>query len=906
MNIYADEFEECFRWVEEQEKAGMDWDQIRLLGLSKDCSEEEVDERLIELIDYDGWDDNLNREKWEEFLDEYIKTMPEPTTWPIDVIDNAETDLPFAKTERVSDSFEKYLEFLKSEGFAKDSLENIKRYAVGLHQHLKADTRGSLPTRGLVCGSVQSGKTAYMIGLVSEAADHNFNMIIVFSGMLENLREQTQRRFKADLQNTSKGVDWKVLDFTGEDEDFSENELDLNPYPGDKKSIKRYVIVCLKQKDRLAALINWLYSNQNICQKLRILVVDDEADQASVNTAEITEDVEQERKTINRLICNLVHGKKSDGASPKFSFQAMNYVSFTATPYANLLNEAREDSLYPADYVCALPEPLEYFGNRQIIGDGTEENPGLNAVREVTTATEKSSLSDELADAISWFVCSVAIMRMRGYKKPLSMLIHASLKQDDHKEQYETVKLWLTEKQKVIKKCREVYEREAGLITAEDVEAVKPGYLERHTVIDQSPNFETILPEIRKLLDGLCQIGDVNDPNRFSQGLHLCVDNSEAGNWGRNQTSLRLSYPSKEQLKALNTAPAFVVIGGNTLARGLTLEGLVCSYFSRSSLQVDSLMQMARWCGFRIGYETLQRIWMPEEIRQRFCEMVKMDSALKRELHKFMIENKPPREFGPRISVLPAFTKLKLTGAMKAQSAKNADTDFRGYSCETTHFTNDESLKLNANVLSDFVKKITEKCSCPEEKEKGYLWKNISFKEFVSKEFVDKYRISEFYEEKNLIENIPDWVNANPECNEWNVALVSNTQAKSYISWSDDLRIGMIERSCKTVNNKKHISIGSLRSGIDALFDVDIDSLTEEQKIIYSNCKKEKKDLIEKRSLLGLKDKPLLLIYTINKSGSQSVDERKRMDALENIVGFSIVISGEKNENPVQTVQIKL
>ena len=116
-------------------------------------------------------------------------------------------------------------------------------------------------------------------------------------------------------------------------------------------------------------LIDWLYDDPNRTQKLRIVVIDDEADQASINTAEITSEEEQERCAINRLIVNLVNGKKSDGIKADVSFQSMNYIAYTATPYANVLNERPGESLYPKDFICTLPESQEYFGPRVIFGN---------------------------------------------------------------------------------------------------------------------------------------------------------------------------------------------------------------------------------------------------------------------------------------------------------------------------------------------------------------------------------------------------------------------------------------------------------------------------------------------------------------------------------------------------------
>ena len=214
------------------------------------------------------------------------------------------------------------------------SISNVQKSCNWILNHLSSDTRKYGPVKGLVTGSVQSGKTANMEGLISMAADYDWNFFIVLSGTIDNLRKQTRDRFRKDLQN-SEGVLWRVLDFTSEDRRFGAENLKLNPLSGSKNFSQRYVTVCLKNRKRLENLIDWLYEDPKRTCKLRVVVIDDEADQASINTAEITPEEEQERCAINQLICNLVNGKKSDGSSPETSFQAMNYVSYTATPYAN-------------------------------------------------------------------------------------------------------------------------------------------------------------------------------------------------------------------------------------------------------------------------------------------------------------------------------------------------------------------------------------------------------------------------------------------------------------------------------------------------------------------------------------------------------------------------------------------
>lgn len=144
-----------------------------------------------------------------------------------------------------------------------------------------------------------------------------------------------------------------------------------------------------------------------------------------------------------------------------------------------------------------------------------------------------------------------------------------------------------------------------------------------------------------------------------------------------------------------------LVIGGNTLSRGLTIDGLVCTYFSRTSNQADTLMQMARWFGYRKGYELLQRIWITADAQKKFEALAKIDMDLKREVEMFMERGISPSKFGPRIRNTPEIAKFRITAKKKSQMAQYADFDFCGDSYETTNFTNDNSLSHNLRVSNN-------------------------------------------------------------------------------------------------------------------------------------------------------------------------------------------------------------
>lgn len=379
-------FQPCKEWIAAELNAGKQWDDIVSLGVPADQREEKLAEMIDELL----WPEDLTVTEWDAFIEAYKAThitVALAESEPVIAIDNGIIRNYFDVPVGITSTWEQYKSYLKTT-MSEASVTNIQKSCVWVLNHLSNDTRRTGAVKGLVTGSVQSGKTANMEGLVSMAADYDWNFFIILSGTIDNLRKQTRDRFKKDLRN-SEGILWRILDFTSEDKQFQAEELKLNPLTGSKNFSQRYVTVCLKNRKRLEKLIDWLYDDPKRTSKLRIVVIDDEADQASINTAEITEEEEQERCAINQLICNLANGKKSDGSVPETHFQAMNYISYTATPYANVLNESSEESLYPKDFVCTLPEAHEYFGAKVIFGNNEQDCPGFPILRGIDASDNK-------------------------------------------------------------------------------------------------------------------------------------------------------------------------------------------------------------------------------------------------------------------------------------------------------------------------------------------------------------------------------------------------------------------------------------------------------------------------------------------------------------------------------------
>lgn len=905
-------YQPCKEWIAKRIDEGATWESILDLSVHSAKFDEALDElKFVEMFPLD-----LEKSSWEQFVNYYksiIISIRVIEGEDVVAIDNGSLKNVFALPTGFSSSWEKYKESLSNK-MGQDSVANLQKSCLWILNHLSSDTRIAGEVKGLVTGSVQSGKTANMEGLVSMAADYDWNFFIILSGSIDNLRKQTRDRFKKDLCN-SEGILWEVLDFTAEDRHMLQDELKLNSLMGSKNFANRYLTVCLKNRTRLERLIDWLYSDPNRTNKLRVIVIDDEADQASINTAEITDEEEQERCAINQLIVNLVNGKKSDGSIPDTKFQAMNYIAYTATPYANVLNEGPGESLYPKDFICTLPEAHEYFGAKVIFGNDEEDCQAFPIVREEITKQDETGFKSiykgepcdlplSFRESTAWFLCASSLLRRRGHKKPISMLIHTTPIQNNHFALYNKIRNWLLSDVGIIDLCRDVYNKEINKVTIEDLRSSNPEYGFIDQIDDEYPVFDELIDEINVLLKDIRNIELGEDKSfEYGSGIHLCVDNCRANREAEEGTYLRIVYPDDNKMAQMTEAPVFIVIGGNTLSRGLTIEGLVCTYFARTSNLADTLMQMARWFGYRKGYELLQRIWMNESAVERFEALTKIDMDLKREVERFMKQGVSPLKFGPRIRNIPEIAKFRITSKKKSQSAEYDDFDFCGDSYETTDFEDDISLVKNIESAESFISYLNSAHECRRsDVGTAWVWDSIDYSNIKS-EFLEKFIVSHY---SSLSTNLPyfnqwiDAMNQDGKLLKWNVAVIDGDNYECTWPLGDKKEVGLIERSRKLdkkAKDSKWIDIGSLRSGVDALCDVNKGNLSESQIADLIRVCKSRKDIISERCNFGLEDSPLLLLYRIKKDGGvpqkRSINVREQLNLSQDIIGFSIIVSGD-------------
>ena len=935
-------------WLKESRDYGISWERIRLFDTD---SEEECRRQLKGFLQFHRGSVAMDLLEWQAFVDFWREE--ENKELPCNILANPSErgsgDRPLSSVPGAA--WPRYEDWLvEKKHFSPASVEDIRKSSQLVFNILEDGTsEEKRAVRGLVMGNVQSGKTANMGALMSMTADHGFNVYIVLSGTIENLRQQTQSRFQEDLQ--SGNVTWYFLDNPTTTSDTAPARMEFQ-----SGARQRYVITCLKNSTRLRNLCTWLNYDPNKKQQMKVVLIDDESDQASLNTRKMNKEEEQERTAINRTLLAIVNGWKSVDDHTVQPYAAMNYVAYTATPYGNVLNESGPESLYPRDFITLLETPDIYFGPAQIFGDRVNgQFPGMPIINRITDGASGQESTDidiieemldyppgdpsapvipeSLQNAVAWFCVCVAIQRYRKSKKPVSMLVHHSMQTDYHAALAAGIRNWFSrlDEQALLDLCRKVYQEQTEKFDRETLAACYPEYgrtsgLKLPDDIQDYPAFDVLQPFLHQLkATEPSHITMDNTGHRYYyEGLHICVDNCNYDEVCENGSSyepvVRLIYPD-ESNPCETDAPAFIVVGGNTLSRGLTLEGLVCTYFSRNVRQADSLMQMGRWFGYRRGYELLPRIWMTDAAVSRFEYLSELDITLRQDLVKYR-SNITPEDCGPVIRTYPgAASMMRLTAANKMQGAVEAEMNFAGAHLQSFIFQNDqEQLEKNLTVAERFIQSLgdyrQDTCSI----ETAHVWENVSFsciwEELLSQSV---YQLGSM----DTMEFFCDWVkkiSLQNDLADWTVIL-SGRRTTSQNFWNG---IGKIERSRILTGNRKkdgrEFSIGVLSDPNvwkADLKDSAFAELTEEDRALLLAKKRteEKKELQNRiREEAGRADIPRLVLYCIDKdskaserSSQSKSKERCDLKAAADVIGIEILMPGSRlNKQYCASVTIRI
>ena len=921
MDYTLPKFDVYRKWINLARERKIDWDTIQNSPMANKTVQEFLDIQAATSF----WE--ITPEDWKQITElqkqNEIKLIDIDFTNGLALIADKNEDNAVTVPEDEHSAWVLYRNKLIKNGFKKEAVDAIQRSTIKILKHLNNDTRNSLPVKGLVVGNVQSGKTANMAALMAMAADWGWNLFIILSGTIENLRQQTQKRLLNDLTVSNGTLTWIGLDKPAPNTIPAQQTQYLQ---FDDNSKTRYFTVCLKNSSRLHDLIEWLQKDPNKQQQMKILVIDDESDQAGINTAKIDN---IERTRISKRICSLVNGWNSDGDKIDIKYRAMNYIGYTATPYANVLNESGEESLYPRNFISTLSVSKEYFGPQQIFGVDGGDYDGLDIVRIIDTDDDKTELEAikalhqgdtelprTLEDSIAWFLCGVSCMRIWEKNKPVSLLVHTSQKTNHHNNVAEAIKDWFKNntKTEIIAKCKAVWKRETKRFTIEKFREQYFDYGIADDDISKYPDFNLIEKQIGLLLDsGLTNI-HLDDKKEFeySKGIHLCVDNCKNNGATDDNFYIRLAYPEDK----LDYAAAFIVVGGATLSRGLTIEGLISTYFVRSSGQADTLMQMGRWFGYRKGYELLPRIWISTKTNEQFKYLSNMDQELRDEIYDMDIRGTKPTECGPRIMNTPSTSFIRITAKNRMQSAQPTDWNFTGTFKQTFMFKNDVNIiKNNNKYVLDFIDSLgspADKSPVNKHSEDNLIWKNIDFN--LIKPLFMNYDFHQRLDVFNNIQAVVSWIEeitAKKLLGNWNVIIGSKKDAKAE-PWN--LSCGTVSKVTRTRKLEEPdnytINIGALSAPNDLIADIDLElhpELTEKVLHYKSSPQSEGKKSKELRAAAGLDKTPQLIIYCIDHNSKSTKTTRKDLGITEDIIGLCINIPGDiGNKDYTATVSIKL
>lgn len=862
---------------------------------------------------------DISEDEWYKFvtLKKEIITSGKPTVVTIN------PRKPLVSEPGKFSAWDDYKAKLKSKNFTSIAIDKICLATRKVISELQNHTEQNNPVRGMVVGNVQSGKTANMAGVISMAADYGYNMFIVLSGTIENLRIQTQKRLINDLSSGSSLYYFSLLDNVSATSMAPNRLQDLYLDEGDRN---RYLMVCLKNSSRLRDLLKWICKFPHKKEKLKILVIDDEADQAGINTADYSKDL---KTTICKLIENLVFSRdyKSNDDNP---YKCMNYIGYTATPYANFLNTSASDSLYPRNFILTLSTSCEYFGPKEIFGvPNCEEPNGLSIINEIdskeTNAIKNGEILDiipeEFSKSILWFLCTVILFRKWKMKSPVSMLIHTSQKQADHHKIEVLVEKFFHFLSKLkdedLKKLVSiVWEEQTEKFNKYILFEEYPDYEVDAKLINDFPKLDCIIEDVVKLAKmnfTHIKLDDENGTLVYSKGIHLCVDNCY-NNTIEDGNHLRIVYPDPESQKTeREMCPAFIIIGGSTLSRGLTLEGLTVSYFLRGSTQADTLMQMGRWFGYRRKYEILPRIWMNKNTKFQFEYLAKLDEDLREELRRMQILNQNPSEYAARIDKFPAFVYLKITSNKKMQNAIIAD--FSNHRGQTTQvYSDNETIESNYNKTVEFINSlgmfdnnIMKSNNNPLLNDFSKVWLNIEYSKVLN-----YLKLLEFPKQSSIIQDYDSmfaWFKEqyNKKVVEnWHVVLSGVKPGNDVATISfNHFTLNLGQRSKIKSKDSNIINLKTITRQSDHFIDINCVGMTKEQ---YNNVSIEHKDYQQFRAKHGLEKTPLLIIYFIDKDSEPSKGTKTRypLNTKQHLVVYDIYIPSDNLNEYGTKVAVRL
>lgn len=738
--------------------------------------------------------------------------------------------------------------------------------------------------RGLIIGDVQSGKTANYSGLICKAADAGYKVIVLLTGTIEKLRSQTQKRI--DEAFTGRDSDamlkqketvdigvgkyektLKAISFTSKSNDFKAQQAASLGLSLD--SLNDPAIFVIKKNAKSLRNLNDWFKIQNLNNNTKInkslLMIDDESDNASINT----NPEDRDPTKTNGLIVEMLG-----------LFNKASYVGFTATPFANIFIDPDTDedmknaNLFPRDYIYALNAPSNYIGARNIFLENSEYNFMLKKIYDGeiyfplnhTKESIFNELSPSLCDAINAFLIANVIRDLRGDEKThRSMIVNISRFVNCQSQIYDLINNYVNKIKNSVRLFSKLDLNVA--LKNEDILRLKETFEKEYAKIEFDWN--SIMTQLYTSIAPI-QVNIVNQRNIGT-----------------------LNYEENEE-NGLRT----IAVGGLSLSRGLTLEGLVVSYFYRNSKMYDTLMQMGRWFGYRKNYDDLCRIWMSEENIDWYNYISEATDELRYEVKRMRDMNKTPLDFGFRVR--NDIDGLLVTARNKMRTAKDfkRNVSLSGEVVETPYVFDDEvKNKINIDNVRLMIHKL---------KENG----TVCIKDDITNKYgyynVDKNYITSLlnnvsypYNPKFDAESISKFISNYKgfELNKWDIVFISGSgNNKDNVFEGINIKTNMRKYDTKQTPNGKIIRISGSKARLgnpgDPKFGLNFEKIRIAEKE-FENQNKNSNSINNKYYFISeIKRNPLLMIYLIDLKD----DEKNTTNIKENIIGLGIGIPNLTDE----------
>ncbi|WP_374289633.1 Z1 domain-containing protein [Desulfovibrio desulfuricans] len=740
-----------------------------------------------------------------------------------------------------------YENYLKREGWAPDAVQAISETSERILGHLQDPrSEGAWDRRGLVIGHVQSGKTANYLGVVARSADAGYKFIIVIAGIHNNLRKQTQERVDEGFIGRSSDPANRVVigvgcfdpnyphpaTLTNITEDFNKSTAEKSGWKLNDFS-KPIILVIKKNVTTLKSLHKWLKelnSKNGQISDVPMLMIDDEADNASINTNKPDVDPTQTNSWLRKILS---------------LFDKSCYVGYTATPFANIFinpdeydAEVREE-LFPRDFIYSLDAPNTYFGPEKVFLDDESSVKVLRTIADCEDYIPFSHKKDfsltelppSLYVAFNAFIIAKAIRNCRGQQnKHCSMLVNVSR---------------FVPVQRTVKSLLAIYEKSLR-------EAVKANY----AMPESSSSNNKYMQALRAVYDAEFSGCGVDWPTVKSRlysafdTLKLLVINSQSDDV--------LDYGRYEKDGHGLTA---IAVGGFSLSRGLTLEGLCVSYMYRNTRMYDTLMQMGRWFGYRRGYEDLCRIYLPAESIEWYEHIAEKTEELRRQIRIMRRDGLTPKQFGLYVETHP--DRLMITAANKMRNAvtTTVQQSFSGHLRESYRLPSEAAINIeNELLIQDYWKNAFATNIAPTSK--GWEAKDVDTD--VIETFLSKFKVHSSLEEqkRGIIDYLGLVSDIHPKSDVLLISVTSNEEDGSAYKLGFQTRTAKHNGDAWEIPKARVASRGDERIGLTDPQEAEARMLAEEDHAKDLGKSSKPSDVHYRK----VRNKPLLMLHILELS----------------------------------------